>query len=257
MRTAVPAVSLPQARSYLYERGFAVIENVFTTQDVARIARVAMEVAGREMATDPDSPFTVDHGDGAIAPRKIDHPFLKHREFRAFALDPRLSGLAAAVLGEPAFLMRDQIFAKPPHFGTPKPYHQENASLGYSPANAMIVTWVALDDATPDNGCLRVIEGSHHLLLPHEPAPGAPYNHVPEPDSIDLTREVLLPVSAGGVVLLHSQVLHCSATNPSPDWRRAYALHWVTASITCATDAQRYGYSLTAGRGEGLSYRSP
>ncbi|WP_067721689.1 phytanoyl-CoA dioxygenase family protein [Nocardia yamanashiensis] len=251
-------MSLPQARSELFERGFAVIEDVVSREDAARIAEVAMEVAAAEMAKDPNSPFTVDRGgDGEVAPRKIDYPFLKHPEFRAFASDPRLSELAAGLLGEPGYLMRDQLFAKPPFFGTPKPWHQENASLGYVPADGMIVTWVALDDATADNGCLRVIEGSHRVLLEHVPQPGAPYNHVPPPDSVDVAREVLLPVRAGGVVALHSQVLHCSAVNRSPHWRRAYTAHWVVASIGCTTDAQRYGYSRTAGGGQGLRYRAP
>ncbi|WP_067694519.1 phytanoyl-CoA dioxygenase family protein [Nocardia jejuensis] len=255
---AAPVTSLSHARNQLYERGFAVIEEVLAREQVARIAQVAMDVAEQEMVKNPGSAFTVDRGiDGALAPRKIDYPFLKHPAFREFVLHPRLQELADTVLGEPAFLMRDQLFAKPPHFGSSKPYHQENASLGYAPADGMIVMWVALDDATLDNGCLRVIDRSHRALLAHSPQPGASYNHVPQSDSIDVRREMLLPVRAGGVVVLHSQVLHCSAVNNSPQWRRAYSSHWVVSSIACRTNAQRFGYSRTAGGGQGLRFRAP
>ncbi|WP_051023347.1 phytanoyl-CoA dioxygenase family protein [Nocardia pneumoniae] len=252
-----PSAVLQHARDQVYERGYAVIPDVFTAADTAPVAATAMQVGLHEMQRDP-SPFTVDHGtDGLRRPRKVDYPFQKHPAFREFILDRRITDLAAAVLGEPAYLMRDQLFCKPPHFGTAKPYHQENASTGYQPADSMIITWIALDDATSENGCLRVIDDSHRTLWPHRPQPDAVYNHVPPPEAVDLDREVLLPVPAGGVVVLHSQVLHYSAANHSEHWRRAYTGHWVTAGITCTTDAQRYGYSRTAGGGERLSFRAP
>lgn len=255
---APSAVSLEQARAQLADHGFVVVPDVFAAADLAPIAEAAMSIGLAEMQRAQD-PFTVDRSADGLRqqPRKIDYPFQKHRQFREFILDPRITGLATAILGERAYLMRDQLFCKPPYFGSPKPYHQENATVGYHPPESMIITWIALDDASVDNGCLRVIDGSHRALLPHNPKPGAAYNHVPVPEAIDLDREVLLPVPAGGVVVLHSQVLHHSAANHSGTWRRAYTGHWVTASISCTTDAQRYGYSQTAGRGESLRFRAP
>ncbi|WP_051028831.1 MULTISPECIES: phytanoyl-CoA dioxygenase family protein [Nocardia] len=250
--------AIAETSAHVGDHGYAIVPAVFTPAEAARIAEIAMTVSTHEMRHSRDG-FTVDRSaDGtAEAPRKIDYPFQKHAEFRAFVLDPRLTELAAAVLGGPAHLMRDQLFCKPPGFGSAKPYHQENASLGYEPPEAMIVTWIALDDATADNGCLRVIDGSHHTLWPHQAQPGAIYNHLPPAEAIDLDREVLLPVPAGAVVVLHSQVLHYSAPNPSPHWRRAYTAHWVTAAATCTTAAARYGYSHTTGGDNQLIHRAP
>lgn len=249
--------ALDQARTHLRQHGYAVVPDVFTHTDIAPITEIAMQIGLQEMRRSHD-PFTVDRSEtGLLHPRKIDYPFQKHPDFRAFILDPRIIDLASTILGCPAYLMRDQLFCKPPGFGSAKPYHQENASTGYQPADNMIITWIALDAATADNGCLRVIDGSHHQLWTHTPQPGASYNHLSPEEAVDFTREVLLPVPAGGVVILHSQVLHYSAPNPTDQWRRAYTGHWVTADITCTTDAQRYGYSRTAGRGERLTHRAP
>lgn len=250
--------TLEYARTQVHQHGYAVIGDVFTAGETAALAQIAMQIGAHELQRSQD-PFTVDHdGNGHAAVRKIDYPFQKHPACREFILDPRITSLAGAVLGEPGYLMRDQLFCKPPYFGSPKPYHQENATTGYAPADSMIITWIALDDATAENGCLRVIDRSHRELLPHNPQRGASYNHVPPSEAIDLTREVLLPVPAGGVVVLHSQVLHYSAANGSEHWRRAYTGHWVTADITCTTDAQRYGYSRTAGGdGNRLPHRAP
>jgi ectoine hydroxylase-related dioxygenase (phytanoyl-CoA dioxygenase family) len=155
---AAPLHTPAQARDSLRTRGFAVIPDVFSAVECQRVAGIAMNIAAREMSATPDEAFTVDRDDhGRIAPRKIDYPFLKDARFRDFILDQRLQQLVAHALGRPGYLMRDQLFCKPPRFGTAKPYHQENASLFYQPADEMIVTWIALDDASEANGCLHVL----------------------------------------------------------------------------------------------------
>jgi ectoine hydroxylase-related dioxygenase (phytanoyl-CoA dioxygenase family) len=242
---AVPPAAVSQYR----ERGWAVIPGVFSAAETDEISAVAMQVSAAELAASPGERFTVDASpDGELQPRKIDYPFLKHPAFRRFALDPRLAGIAAAFLGQDAYLIRDQLFCKPPRFGTKKPYHQENAALLFEPPGDMIVTWVALDPASQDNGCLRFIDGSHHELLEHSPVPGAPYHLVPDTSAVDMTRESVMPVGKGSVIVIHSQVLHGSAANHSSQWRRAYSCHWVTRRVTCGTSALAYGYSRTVGQ---------
>ncbi|MGH3620264.1 MAG: phytanoyl-CoA dioxygenase family protein, partial [Sciscionella sp.] len=120
------------------ERGYAVVPHLFSSHDAHRIAQVAMRIASSELAANPNEPFTVDRdAHGHPAPRKIDYPFLKAAAFRRFVLDHRLQHVVNAALGQRGYLMRDQVFCKPPRFGTAKPYHQENASLHYQPADNM------------------------------------------------------------------------------------------------------------------------
>jgi phytanoyl-CoA hydroxylase len=255
---ARPAVSVPPDAVRHYEdRGWAVVPGVFSTHEASRVCDVTMQVSAEELVANPGERFTADaSSDGEVRPRKIDYPFLKHPEFRRFALDPRLEAVASVFLGRDAYLIRDQLFCKPPRFGSAKPYHQENAALLFDPPGGMLVTWVALDDASEDNGCLRFIDGSHQQLLGHDQVPGAPYHLVPNPAAIDLSRESAAPVDRGSVIIIHSQVLHGSAANLSGQWRRAYSLHWVTDQVTCGTDALVWGYSRTVGQGP-YQHRSP
>jgi ectoine hydroxylase-related dioxygenase (phytanoyl-CoA dioxygenase family) len=225
------------------------IPGVFSGPEADQISAVAMQVSADELADNPGERFTVDaSADGELQPRKIDYPFLKHPAFRRFALDPRLGSLASAFLGRDAYLIRDQLFCKPPRFGSEKPYHQENAALLFDPPGDMLVTWVALDPAGQRNGCLRFIDGSHHKMLEHTPMPDAPYHLIPGAAAIDLARESIVPAARGSVIVIHSQVLHGSAGNNSGQWRRAYSCHWVTDRVTCETSALAYGYSRTVGR---------
>jgi phytanoyl-CoA hydroxylase len=140
--------------------------------------------------------------------------------------------------------MADQIFMKPPRFGSAKPYHQDNFYFKCSPADHVLTAWIAMDDVDEENGCLRYIEGSHkEEVLPHEaPDPDEPFNLVPPTELIDLSREALAVVKKGGVVFHHVKTLHTSHRNESDRWRRAYASHWVSAETESENDTVSKGY---------------
>jgi len=217
---------------HYWQKGWCVVENVFDAEEIDHITALAMEISQREM--DANSNYIADQSeDGAeVLPRKIGGPFDKHEDFRAFALDQRLRQLVDTLLGDKALLATDQVFMKPPRFGSEKPYHQDNAYFLCTPGDGVTTAWIALDDVDAENGCMRYIDGSHQgPILPHEPVPGAEHNKVPPSDLIDIAKESLAPVRKGGVVFHHSQCLHTSHRNESDRWRRAYATHWVTPAV--------------------------
>lgn len=221
------------AYDHYWEKGWAVVEGVFSHQEAEDLAQVALDVAEEDLAAD-QSGFTADRcADGQLAPRKIAFPFTKHADFRTFSLDPRLTSLVAGLLDQPPLLATDQIFMKPPRFGSAKPYHQDNFYFRLSPPDQALTAWIALDDVDEYNGCLRYISGSHQgPVFPHTALPGEPYNLVPDPALIDLSQETLAPVGKGGVIFHHSKILHTSHRNESERWRRGYATHWVSAQVT-------------------------
>ena len=186
----------------------------------------------------------IEREDGTIAPRKINAPFLKEPDFQSFVLDARLSRIIEDLIGVEPVLVTDQIFMKPPHFGSAKPYHQDNYYFKCDPADHVITAWIAMDNVDESNGCLRYIEGSHKgPVLPHEtPDPDEPYNLVPPPELIDFSKEALAEVNKGGVVFHHCKTLHTSHRNESDRWRRGYATHWASAQTTCKIDTIKNGY---------------
>jgi ectoine hydroxylase-related dioxygenase (phytanoyl-CoA dioxygenase family) len=215
-------------------KGWTVIEGVFSRDKASRVAALAEEVGMALIDEGEDSRYMVDHGpDDGVLPRKIDTPFRRHQEFRDFALDQRLQKLVGQLIDDDPVLISDQIFMKPPHYGTMKPYHQDNFYFQCSPPEKIITAWIALDDVDEENGCLRYIDGSHlEPLLPHEPDSDDPYNLVPPAELIDLNRESLVPVQKGGVIFHHGGCLHTSHRNESARWRRAYATHWACVGVT-------------------------
>jgi len=214
--------------------GWLVVNDVFSAAEIARIRDKAMQVSHDELSADL-GPYQADKADdGTVAPRKIDNPHTKADEFARTVADKRIIGLVQQLMEvstEP-ILYTDQIFMKPPQFGSAKPYHQDNAYFRLTPADHVITAWIALDDVDESNGCLRYIDGSHlGEILPHDAIPGEPHNQAPPDELIDLGKESLALVKQGGIVFHHSKALHTSHRNESDRWRRAYATHWVADDV--------------------------
>lgn len=218
-----------------WEKGWVVIEGVFSHDRIDAVTEHAMQIGDETLRDDPESRYKVDRSeDGELAPRKIQQPFLVDEFFHSFVLDPGFMNLIQDLVGKPPLLVTDQIFMKPPRFGTAKAYHQDNGYFLCDPGGEVITAWIALDDVDEENGCLRYIDSSHREgVLPHTKVPGVDHDLAPSPELIDLSRESLACVKKGGVVFHHSEALHGSHRNESDRWRRAYATHWATADVTC------------------------
>ena len=220
------------------ERGWLVVEEVYCPDEADEVARLAVETADSMDVDESMAGYLLDRSEsGESAPRKIDSPYLRNPVFRNFALDGRLRGILRQFTGEEPLLKSDQLFMKPPRFGSEKPYHQDNFYFRCTPGGHVITAWIALDDVDEENGCLRYMSGSHKKgIIDHVEVPGQPYNLAPPDDLIDWDMEASAPVRKGGVVFHHSETLHSSRRNTSDRWRRGYATHWVTASVTTETD---------------------
>ncbi|MEM8729598.1 MAG: phytanoyl-CoA dioxygenase family protein [Pseudomonadota bacterium] len=86
----------------------------------------------------------------------------------------------------------------------------------------MVTVWVAITDATLDNGCLQAIPWKAPELLTHCPQV---QTAIPA-GALDLDRAEALPVRAGGVVLFHPMVPHASRPNLSGDIRWSFDLRY-------------------------------
>ncbi|HHZ91456.1 TPA: hypothetical protein EYN98_21815 [Candidatus Poribacteria bacterium] len=114
-------------------------------------------MSNKELEDDASSGVVDRQANGAIVPRKINRPFLREPAFQSLVLDLRLSTIISELVGVEPLLVTDQIFMKPPCFGSAKPYHQDNYYFKCKPADHVITAWIAMDDEEESNGCLRYI----------------------------------------------------------------------------------------------------
>ena len=142
-------------------------------------------------------------------------PFL-----RAQAASGVLADLATDLLGPDVRLYWDQAVYKKPGTEAPFPWHQDNG-YAYVEPQQYLTCWVALTDATPENGCPLVVPGLHrHGTLAHEPS-DLGFVCLPE----DTPSE---PVSAraGDVVVFSSLTPHATGANRSERVRKAWIVQY-------------------------------
>jgi ectoine hydroxylase-related dioxygenase (phytanoyl-CoA dioxygenase family) len=145
--------------------------------------------------------------------------------FRSVAMLPQILDIAAELTQSagPLVLYGDQAFLKPAFEGSEKPQHQDNSYFRITPHDAGVTCWIAVDDSTEQNGCMRYVPGSHKLgLLPHKSL--TPVHLTPDVN-FKLADEVAVPIPAGAAIFHHLLCLHSSRANTSPHSRRAWALH--------------------------------
>ena len=96
------------------------------------------------------------------------------------------------------------------------PWHQDNGQiLPEADETTMLTVWIAVTDATIENGCLQVVPRSHRgEIVTH--CPGSNGLSIPE-QLFAAGQAVALPMRAGSVLLLHKRIIHASLPNITED----------------------------------------
>lgn len=164
----------------------------------------------------------------------------------ALAEHPRLTALLSRIIGEPNLNMfQDMALLKPPGVGREKPWHQDKAFFNLKIESPVVGVWIALDEATPENGCMRVIPGSHLE---------GPVVHFVRRDwqicdsDVQTEREVAVPLRPGGCLLFDGLMQHGTPANRTSTRRRAVQLHYTAASAVWGTPEERMAIFGSEGR---------
>ena len=161
---------------------------------------------------------------------------------RSHIRDPRRLDAVAEIVGRDLFCPNDLYFFKPPGTGRPIAWHQDSwyfrniyiSSVGDAIDQSTIGTWLALDDADEENGCLWVIPGSHRLgVIDHSQVESDDYLLQKRVTVSDEMEERAMPVEVpkGALVFFNNALLHRSTPNRSDRFRRAYIVHYMKATI--------------------------
>ena len=159
--------------------------------------------------------------------------------FHDLLWNPAFVTAAARLLGGPVRFWHDQLFCKPARHGGVVAWHQDYSYWTRTEPMAHLTCWIALDDATVENGCLQYVPGSHRWsLLPITGLAGGM-------DAINkgLTEEqrsqfqpVAIELRKGEASFHHPLMVHGSSENRSNRPRRGAVLNVVRDGVRSATD---------------------
>jgi ectoine hydroxylase-related dioxygenase (phytanoyl-CoA dioxygenase family) len=159
--------------------------------------------------------------------RKLDNPVFHRKVFRELAANSSLVEMVQQLIGQGVSVFFSQVFMKPPEVGGKKPIHQDNFYFGPNDPDATLTAWIALDDATTENGCLYYSNAHQSEIAQHVAPEGEPFNLQIPSEIADQFEMLPAPVPRGGVSFHHGNTPHQSSANRSTRPRRAAALHYM------------------------------
>jgi phytanoyl-CoA hydroxylase len=239
------------------EQGYLVVHSAFTAEEISAAKQGLLDlIAGRnpdfdwievEAAAKEQWP-TLAGEERQDAVRKL----MAFTRFDArllhIAENPQLLALLQCLLGATPERFQDMALIKPPEVGREKPWHQDCAYFDLPLDTRVIGVWIALDEATLENGCMHVLAGGHR---------DGPRRHFQRRDWQICDTEMLgqgsvaVPLKPGGCLFFDGLLPHGTPHNFSKQRRRALQFHY--RPVDTPAIAQEERLAVFGGEGQGVS----
>lgn len=188
--------------------GFAIVPNLFTRSEVQRLKLECIDILE---AVKAETGTGAGHGV---------HVGLATRSpvFQTAVADARILDILEGILAPDIEFLSDKFVFKSEAMTFASPWHQD---WHYWHGAHKVSIWVALDDATVENGCLKLFPGSHKSAIVHDgdASDGHGFGNRLRPGAVDESLAVTAEIAAGGAVFFHDLTLHSSHPNRSGEER--------------------------------------
>jgi phytanoyl-CoA hydroxylase len=258
-------MSTREAQQEFFDRnGYLVVEDIISQPQLEELRGMIDKVLDGELKPELDESiddFTIQYEpevkDDPSVPRRdkvrvVFHLCHTHPFFWNHATRPELLDVVENLLGPDITLYTDQMFVKPPHHGSEVPFHQDSAYWTPLEPPSLLSCWLAIDDATVENGCVHVLPGTHKQLLPHRTFDG-PQSLGLLAEDMDTSGEIPVPLKAGSAMFHHSCLIHRSFPNRSDRGRRGLVTIYLPSSLRFV-ETWNFQYGWKRLRGEGVLF---
>jgi len=141
-------------------------------------------------------------------------------------------------------MFQDMALLKPPLIGREKPWHQDHAYFDYPLDTPVVGVWIALDEATVENGCMQILPGRHNEPLIHFKRRDWQICD----DMVMGTKSVAVPLKPGGLLFFDGKLPHGTPHNTSPHRRRALQFHYAPDDIHKTPPEERLAHFGSEGK---------
>ncbi len=224
---------LPEEVERFRRDGYVHLAGVLSGEELAeleaiyqRFLRGEIPVPGKDlcdMSGDYQRPLEQFAVVNVMLPRKYYPPLAGN------VYERRAAAIAEQLCGPDMVLDYDQLLAKQPfREDAVFAWHQDQAYWPATPDTRTASFWMAIDDSTLENGCVRFIPGSHRepKLRPHHPLHGDRGKSHTLVAEVDPEKDEIrpAPIRRGDVTVHHERTVHGSGGNRTAGWRRAYVV---------------------------------
>jgi hypothetical protein len=215
-----PQTLTPEQIAAFNRDGYLMGIRIFDDTEITDIRRYFDALLARTLAAGGDS-------------YSISTAHLRYGRVYDLLTDPRIVTRIGDLLGDNVIAWGSHFFCKMPGDGKRVSWHQDASYWPLTPSKA-VTAWLAIDDATVDNACMRYVPGSHRL--------GHLTYTLSENDEANVLNQTVAGAEAlgepvnvelrGGEISIHSDLLlHGSEANQSNRRRCGLTLRYCPADV--------------------------
>lgn len=229
-----PEITAEQADFYR-ENGYLVVENALSMTEVEELRQETISICRGERGELRRGPvFSADETDDEVIQKYlcIHFPHKVSSVMYDYLAHPAIVDVLTRVVSPNVKCMQSMLFIK--SSGKPgQAWHQDEDFIP-TRDRSLVGAWMALDDATVENGCLWVIPGSHKhgVLWPQEHQNDERFDCTDESYGFPYQESDSIPVEvkAGAIVFFNGYLLHRSFENRAQSgYRRVLVNHYMSA----------------------------
>ena len=215
---------------YYRENGFIVIDNFLGPQELedwrtkvmsAVTARAGQKMPGKDLKTGEDDGINEDAEYFGNVFDQLINLWQTDEAVKGLMVDERIGQMGAELAGVDGIrIWHDQALIKRP-WANPTAWHLDTPFWSFSDRNALSI-WIALDDATFENGCLYFVPGSFHSTTFDNVSIGRNMDGIFKvyPQFVKV-QSVAAPMKAGSCSFHNGLTIHGAGANMTSGFRRA------------------------------------
>lgn len=225
-----------QDKAFYESNGYAVVKGLFSVDEVASLREHFMALRAEGTKPGDMAAQTPQAGDPLVTFPRMVHMHRWDAVSLRWVLDARLAECLEAFLGDEPLAVQTMLYFKPAG-ARGQALHQDNFYLRAQPGTCM-AAWMALDPCDEENGCMRVVPGSHGwpVLCTTGADTSASFTDVtvPIPQGVEAVPVVM---DAGDVLFFNGSLVHGSYPNTSTGrFRRALIGHYIESRAEQVTE---------------------
>jgi ectoine hydroxylase-related dioxygenase (phytanoyl-CoA dioxygenase family) len=188
---------------------------------------------------------------------ELDTPHFRDRRLLEFLLADEVLDLVEPLIGPDIGLFSSHFISKDPYTGRATPWHEDSAfwKERFDRYDRIVTVWLAIDRSTKDNGCMRVLPGSHANgfsdYVEVDPRANTFSREIKDP--LDDKRAVYFELERGECSLHDSRIIHGARANTSPYRRCGYTMRYFAADHHVNLETGPKDFKIWLARGKDLA----
>jgi ectoine hydroxylase-related dioxygenase (phytanoyl-CoA dioxygenase family) len=189
---------------------------------------------------------------------ELDTPHFRDPRLLEFLLSEEVLDLVEPLVGPDIALWTSHFISKDPFTGRATPWHEDSAYWNgrFDSYDRIVTVWLALSPSNRQNGCMRVIPGSHlgggfhDNYVPTDMSVQTFHAEIPD---VDESQAVDFELERGEFSLHDGRIVHGAKPNTSPTRRTGYTMRYLPATVKVMDVEQNRGWHIWLARGRGAA----